>query len=91
MTVTPEEIERQRELGWPDFHPEDHCHRCGGVNVPAWYVDSDRFNAAFPDDPLIIVCPGCFVIAHEEATGLRTAWTLTPTTPFHPLETGDTT
>jgi hypothetical protein len=25
----PAEIAAQRNLGWPDFHPEDYCHRCG--------------------------------------------------------------
>ena len=87
-SVTLEEIDRQRELGWPDFHPEDYCHRCGGRNVPSWYVDSDRFNMAFgpPNEHPYngIVCPGCFVDAHEEATGMRCTWELrpSPTTPF---------
>ena len=35
----------QRAAGWPDWHPEDYCHRCGGRNA-SWHVDSDRFNAA---------------------------------------------
>lgn len=81
-----EEIVRQRALGWPDFHPEDYCHLCGGVN-PSWWVDSDRFNTAFPDEPHIIVCPGCFTVAHEAATGLRCSWRLSPSTPFRPAVT----
>jgi hypothetical protein len=86
--VTPSEIVRQRALGWSDFHPEDHCHRCGGRN-PSWHVDSDRFNTAFPSDPHVIVCPGCFVAAHEKATGLSASWTLVPATPFRPVEEVD--
>ncbi len=25
----PTAIAEQRTKGWPDFHPEDFCHRCG--------------------------------------------------------------
>jgi len=81
-SVTIEEIDQQRELGWPDFHPEDYCHKCGGKNIPSWHVDSDRFNLAFGRHDMHpyngIVCPGCFVVAHEEATGLTVTWTLIP-------------
>lgn len=75
-------IDMQRAKGWPDFHPEEICHRCGGVNVPSWWVESDRFNLAM--GPPIehqwqgIVCPGCFVQLHEAATGLSCTWTLRP-------------
>ncbi len=41
--VLPEEIVRQRQLGWPDFHPEDFCHRCGRRN-PVWYADAALWN-----------------------------------------------
>ena len=84
-SVTIEEIDEQRRKGWVDFHPEDYCHRCGGRN-PSWSVDSDRFNAAFgppSEHPYQgIVCPGCFVEAHEAATGLTCSWELVPATPF---------
>ncbi len=80
--VTPAEIQEQRAKGWTDFHPEEHCHRCGGVNVPSWWVDSDRFNLAMgpPTEHLWngIVCPGCFVVLHEQATGLTVTWKLVP-------------
>lgn len=79
-SVTIEEIDRQRSLGWPDFHPEDYCHRCGGKNPTSWFVDSDRWNIAFgpPDQHPYngIVCPGCFVLLHEKATGMWTTWKL---------------
>jgi hypothetical protein len=76
-TVTPEEIQRQRDLGWPDFHPEDFCHECGRPNVGSWSVDSDRWNAAV-DRRTAILCPSCFVARWEHATGLRAHWRLVP-------------
>lgn len=85
-------IDAQRKLGWPDFGPEKYCHRCGGVNVPSWFVDSDRFNAALGPYAAQkyngIVCPGCFVELHEIATGLTTTWTLTPWSQvnFRPID-----
>lgn len=85
-SVTLAEIDDQRAKGWPDFHPEDYCHRCGGRNVPSWTVDSDRFNVALahPNEHLYngIVCPGCFVVLHEKVTGMRTDWRLVPGSPF---------
>lgn len=83
------EIVRQRGLGWPDFHPEDYCHRCGSRNAGSWSVDSDRFNAAVDALGLTnvtIICPSCFVYGHEKATGLRCSWQLVVGTPFHPIE-----
>lgn len=64
-------------------HPEDFCERCGGRNV-TWFVDSDRFNTAVNRSE--VVCPSCFVVAHEAATGMRTAWELVPSTPFRWIE-----
>ena len=80
--VTIEEIDEQRRKGWTDFHPEDYCHRCGNRNIPSWHVDSDRFNTAL--GPYLtqpyngIICPTCFVLLHEEVTGLTTTWYLLP-------------
>lgn len=89
FSVTLADIDKQRELGWPDFHPEDFCHRCGGKNLN-WFVDSDRFNLAMgqPDvQPFNgIVCPGCFVTLHEEMTRLTCMWKLVPYTNFKPKE-----
>ena len=92
LSVTPEGIAEQRRLGWRDWHPETFCHRCGGRNVQSWYVESDRFNLAFgpPDQHPYngIVCPGCFVAAHEAATGMTVTWMLVPSpmTPFRHIE-----
>jgi hypothetical protein len=73
-----------------DAHPEDRCHRCGGQNVPSWSVDSDRWNMGTADTELreAILCPGCFVVLHEEMTGMRTSWKLVPDpmTSFRHLE-----
>jgi hypothetical protein len=56
-TVDPAEIERQRSLGWPDFHPEDYCHRCGASN-PLW--SSPHWHEVMPTDGSIL-CPNCFL------------------------------
>lgn len=61
------------------IHPEDFCQRCGARN-PVWTVDSDRFNTAVNRSE--IVCPSCFIFAHEKATGMATVWQLTPYAPF---------
>jgi hypothetical protein len=60
-------------------HPEDFCERCGARN-PVWNVDSDRFDMAVNSSE--IVCPSCFIFAHEAATGMTCCWQLTPMTPF---------
>lgn len=73
------DFEDQRAHGWPDFHPEDFCHRCGRPNI-SWWTDSDLFNEAIgqPDgiDPEWrgIICPPCFV----ELSPLDTSWQLLP-------------
>lgn len=70
--VSVEEIARQCESGWPDFGPEDYCHRCGGRNL-SWWIDSDAWNAVMradgPDAPWKwneIICPACFAELFEE-------------------------
>lgn len=64
-------------------HPEYICQRCGGRN-PVWNVDSDRYNMAVNRSE--IVCPTCFIIAHEKATGMSTVWQLNPMVPFKWIE-----
>lgn len=75
--VEPDEIERQRSLGWPDFHPEDYCHRCGKA-IPVWHADSELWFTAFPEargsDGGGIMCPSCFAFAYEQATGTTPIW-----------------
>ena len=64
---------------------EAKCQRCGGNNSSSWFVDSDRYNAAcaaLDVSTVSIICPGCFVEGHEQASGMRTTWALTPATPF---------
>lgn len=64
---TQADFDAQHDTGWPDFHPEDYCHRCGMPNI-SWHVDSDVWNlvmrpdgheAAWQWDE--IICPVCFV------------------------------
>jgi hypothetical protein len=59
QAVLPEEIGRQRAMGWPDFHPEDFCHRCGRRN-PVWSGDLRDWRIATEQRPrgvLDILCP----------------------------------
>ncbi len=77
LGVTPAEIEEQREKGWPDFHPEDYCHRCGAPNIVPWFTVSELWNVAVPDEERkTVLCPRCFVAAYEEATGEECCWKL---------------
>lgn len=76
VIVSLDEIDRQRSLGWPDFHPEDYCHRCGCRNVECWFTPQDSWAEA----TLIgrqwnhIICPACFTKLHEMSTGHRQIW-----------------
>lgn len=56
--VTPDEVAEQRAKGWPDFHPEDFCHRCGRRN-PKWFSPDWH---ELPDGHAGILCPACFAI-----------------------------
>lgn len=60
-------------------HTEGFCERCQKRN-PVWSVDSDRYNMGLYRGE--IVCPSCFIFAHEQATGMRCRWDLVPATPF---------
>lgn len=68
--IDPEEIVRQRRLGWPDFHPEDYCHRCGRRNM-TW---------SSPEWPELvgghggILCPVCFADYDQNAIWILTRW-----------------
>lgn len=67
------EIEQQRSLGWPDFHPEDYCHKCG-VDFESWYTDRETWltaTAAWAAETGRegICCISCFVQMYEIATG----------------------
>lgn len=79
-SVLPEEIIRQRALGWPDFHPEDFCHRCGRRNVTSWGADAEAWKVATRNrerGTADILCPSCFVVLHEQETGDWSHWHLT--------------
>lgn len=75
--VTVDEVARQRSLGWPDWHPEDFCHRCGRRN-PIWTTPD--WQQAFPSDAGI-VCPSCFAhLADPERSRIWEfrQWEVTP-------------
>lgn len=66
LSVSLAHLAEQRERGWPDFHPEDFCHRCGGRNL-SWWTEPESWNAIMrqdgPDAPWQwneIICPQCF-------------------------------
>lgn len=67
VRVDPEEIERQRVKGWPDFHPEAYCHRCGTRNVWSWSTDDDVFSEATGDSGTIL-CPQCLAAFYPDQT-----------------------
>ena len=48
---TSDEINAQRDAGWPDFHPEDYCHRCGrhDDDETRELIDTDGRGAAVVD------------------------------------------
>lgn len=78
-SVLRHEIDDQRARGWPDFHPEDYCHRCGQRNVHAWHIDSDVWNSvvggAVDAEWQGIMCPQCFTELYEAKHGSQ-AWEL---------------
>src|SRR5690606_34436776 len=57
------QLPTQKELGWPGFHPEDFCHRCGIRNV-SWSVGSDLWSHIMGPEETIkwdgIICVACF-------------------------------
>lgn len=74
-TVDEADLAAQRAAGWPDFHPEDFCHRCGNPNV-SWYIDSAVWNPVMRNGQSDgfgrwqeIVCIPCFVEVAEERLG----------------------
>jgi hypothetical protein len=58
--VPTSEIAEQRVKGWPDFHPEDYCHRCGQRNVYSWHAPNDLWDRLVGVRWDGIVCPQCF-------------------------------
>lgn len=78
-TKTQADFDHQRANGWPDFHPEDYCHRCGGPNM-TWAAPQEVWNPVMrPEGPDTenwlwneIVCPPCFseMAAKNVASGV---------------------
>lgn len=90
--VTLEYIEAQRIANFPDMHPEDYCHRCGGRNV-TWYAPQDIWQEAVKYQLQRgisgICCPSCLVQMHEAATGERLIWKFQPDVSLVPRNTPD--
>jgi hypothetical protein len=66
-SVDAADIAAQRDSGWPDFHPEDFCHRCGNPNV-SWFVDNTAWNHVMREGNPVgwgqwqeIICIPCFM------------------------------
>jgi len=78
LSVDTADIAAQRDSGWPDFHPEDFCHRCGHQNV-SWYIDSDAWNPVMRGGNVDgwewqeIICIPCFIELAEDHHG-ACAW-----------------
>lgn len=77
--IVLDEIDNQRTQGWPDFHPEDYCHKCGAHNAPMWCATRDAWMTATAEwseetGREGICCVACFARMHEEATGKRNVW-----------------
>lgn len=78
--IDPDEIKRQRSLGWPDIHPEDYCHRCG-VAFDPWFVDRETWLTATATWAREtgregICCVTCFAEMHRQETGREVIWEL---------------
>lgn len=77
LGVALDEIDRQRSLGWPDFHPEDFCHRCGHPNTRSWFTaretwEEAKINGRWNE----IICPSCFSELWERAIGRHATFEL---------------
>lgn len=66
-TKAQADFDHQRANGWPDFHPEDYCHRCGRPNI-SWHIDGDVWSTVMrPEGHEAayrwneIICPVCFI------------------------------
>lgn len=86
--IDPAEIDEQRAKGWPDFHPETYCHKCGRTN-PTWWIDTAMWNQTHGDDYVTVLCPSCFTIAWEKQAGGRIIWELRPDTRTGAIRRGE--
>lgn len=75
QSVAPATIDAQRAARWPDFHPENFCHRCGQRNPPWFTPNWDEAGLGHGG----ILCPGCFVLV-ADPDGRYKTWALRPFT-----------
>ena len=81
IRIDPDEIKRQRLLGWPDLHPEDYCHKCG-VAFESWFTDRETWLTATSAWAAEtgregICCVTCFTEMFKTVTGREVVWSLT--------------
>jgi hypothetical protein len=78
QAVTLDAIADQRARNWPDFHPEDFCHRCGHRNAYSWAVHNDYWEAIPVEQRPTsdIMCISCFDTLFRAVTGMDIHWEL---------------
>lgn len=61
-------------------NPVGECSYCGQLQSITWSTDLDRWETAMTGagHTYESLCPSCFVMWHEQATGMRTTWMLVP-------------
>lgn len=83
---------KRPKLAEGEYHPERHCHRCGGPNLP-WSAPSPLWNEVMRGgnihgDEIFdgIVCPTCFMVLAERY-GIAELWRLSATRVHRTLQT----
>lgn len=83
QSVLPSDIVQQRQLGWPDFHPEDFCHVCGRRN-PVWSAPAADWDAVINGHGGIF-CPSCFADLYDSTQTRPALWQFSTIRPGVPL------
>lgn len=91
--INVEDLTEQAEKLRLEVHPEAHCHRCGGPNIP-WSAPSPLWNQVMrggdinggPEPHNGIVCPTCFAVMAQEL-GIARLWRLSAQRVDVPLQT----
>lgn len=80
LRVTLDDIDAQHALGWPDFHPEAYCHRCGNHNV-SWWTEPETWNPVMRPAGVDqrwkwneIICIPCFTELADLSAGRELTW-----------------
>jgi len=75
LQVTLAELDDQAATGWPGFHPETYCNRCGNPNT-CWATANEVWNPVMRPDGNFgpwheIICIPCFTELAERLWGPR--------------------